>query len=391
MCRAPDHPVRVAIVHDWLTGMRGGEKVLSLLCRLMPQADVLALIHLPRSGDAAIESMPIRTSWLSDLPGVGRYYRYLLPLMPAAVERMSAADYDLIVSSSHCVAKGIGGRRARQLHVCYCHTPMRYVWSGAGDYRRRLGPAGLALRALAPLLRAWDRRTAGRVDLFLANSACVAERIRRAYGRAAVVLYPPIDVDFFTPADVPREDFYLVVSALAPYKRVDQAIAAFGRLGRPLKVIGTGQELRRLRRRRPPNVELLGWLSDDAVRDHYRRCRAVVFPALEDFGMVPLEAMACAAPVIAYGAGGARESVLDAAAGRVAEPTGLLYAPQTPEALARAVQAFEQMADRFRPGRLRAWAEAFSPGSFIEGFQRAVRPLLASRGVAEPWSASTGS
>ncbi|MFB3891575.1 MAG: glycosyltransferase [Phycisphaerae bacterium] len=372
---APGRPIRVALVHDWLTGMRGGEKVLACLCRMFPDADIFTLIHRP-GACPPIDGRSIRTSWLDDLPGVARYYRRLLPLMPLAVERMDVSDYDLVISSSHCVAKGIGGIRAGQVHVCYCHTPMRYVWAVEEDYRRQAGVSGMLLRAFTPYLRAWDRRSAGRADLFLANSACVARRIRQAYGRTAVVLYPPVDVDYFTPADVQREDFYLVVAAMAPYKRIDQAVAAFASLKRPLKIIGSGPLLGRLRAAAPPNVEFLGWQADEVLRDHYRRCRAVIFPQLEDFGLVPLEAMACGTPVIAFGAGGALETVLDAADPAVPAPTGLLYDPQTPEALAATVQQFEALTGRFDPKALRRWAVKFSPKEFMDGFRRAVHPLV---------------
>ncbi len=384
MSRSVLNTPRAALVHDWLTGMRGGEKVLAALGHLLPEADLLTLVHARGSCHADIERRPIRTSWLDDLPGVARYYRYLLPAMPLAAEALDASRYDLIVSCSHCVAKGVGGRRAGQVHVCYCLTPMRYAWDVAATYRRRLGLTGQCLAALGPMLRAWDRRTAGHVDLFLAVSSHVAGRIRRAYGRSSVVLYPPVDVDFFTPADVPREDFYLLVSALAPYKRADLAVAAFARLGRPLTVIGTGQELARLRRRTPANVRLLGWCDDRTIRDHYRRCRAVVFPPLEDFGLVPLEAMACGAPVIALADGGALETVLDAGAAGVDRPTGVLFSPQTPEALAAAVERFERIEGVFKATDLRAWAEAFSPERFAEGFRRAVGPLLHERGWRLP-------
>jgi glycosyltransferase involved in cell wall biosynthesis len=377
---------RVAIVHDWLTGMRGGEKVLALLCRLMPDADLFTLVHVPGACTNEIEARPVRTSWLNDLPGVGRYYRRLLPAMPPAVERMDVSAYDLVISSSHCVAKGVGGRRPGQVHVCYCYTPMRYAWHAAAAYRRRPGPASVALTALGPFLRAWDRRSARRVDLFIAISQCVARRIHEAYGRPSVMLYPPADVRFFTPGNVPREEFFLIVSALAPYKRVDLAVEAFNRLRVPLKVIGHGPELRRLRRSAGANVEFLGRLSDEAVRDHYRRCRAVVFPQLEDFGLVPLEAMACGAPVIAYGAGGALETVLDAGDEPVERPTGLLFRPQTPEALARAVLEFDEHVDRFDPADLRRWAKEFAPEKFLDGFRRIVGGLLHRRGLREPWA-----
>lgn len=375
---------RFAVAHDWLTGMRGGEKVLRRLCRLMPDAPIHTLIHVPGACGDDIERREIHSGVLSDLSGIGRYYRHLLPVMPLTAEWMRPADADVLVSSSHCVAKALGAKRRGQLHVCYCHTPIRYVWCGP-EYRR--GPAGAALRVLGPFLRAWDRRTAGRVDLFIANSACVARRIRQCYGRTAVVLYPPVDTHFFTPDDGPREDFYLMVSAIAPYKRVELAIEAFAASGRRLRIIGTGPRLERLRRRCPANVEMLGFRDDAELRDNYRRCRAVVFPQVEDFGIVPLEAMACGTPVIAHAAGGALETVLDAGNGTVAEPTGLLFAPQTPRALNEAIERLERLAGRFDPSRLRAWAEQFSPERFDEGFVEVMTPLLVRRGwsVPEHW------
>jgi glycosyltransferase involved in cell wall biosynthesis len=313
---------------------------------------------------------------------------------------MDARDYDLVISCSHCVAKAIP-RSARAAHACYCFTPMRYVWDSAADYRRQMGPAGWGLRMLSARLRAWDRRTADNVDLFLSNSKTVAERIARHYGRPATVVYSPIDADFFTPDTSPREDFYLMVGALAPYKRTDQAIAAFAALDRPLRIIGSGPQWRRLRRRAPANVTLMGWQSDTVVREHYRRCRALIFPGCEDFGLAPLEAMACGAPVIAYGAGGATETVLDPVGQPVGQPgqpgqpgspdgpTGLLYTPQTADALAGAVRQFERIGGVFQPDRLAAWARRFSQGRFIDEFRRALQPLLRVKGLAEPWSSST--
>ena len=380
--------MRIALVHDWLTGMRGGEKVISALCRLLPEADLLTLVHVRGACDRWIERMRIITSFLNDLPGVKRYYRYLLPAMPLAIERLNAGDYDLIVSSSHCVAKGIV-RSPNAAHVCYCYTPMRYAWDQAQAYQRNMGLAGLALRALRGYLRAWDLRSAAHVDFFLADSRNVARRIWRTYRRTAEVVYPPIDTGFFTPSDEAREPFYLMVTALAPYKRVDQAIAAFAKLSRPLRIIGSGQEMKKLRRTCPANVTLMGWQCDEVVREHYRRCRALVFPGEEDFGMVPLEAMACGAPVIAYGAGGALETVLDVRQQTAVGPTGLLYRQQTVDALVSAVTRFEQFEDRFERRRLVAWAKCFSEENFFERFKRAVRPLLRVKGVSEPWSDAT--
>jgi glycosyltransferase involved in cell wall biosynthesis len=376
--------MRIAIVHDWLTGMRGGEKVLSLLCRLMPRADLYTLVHVPGCCDARIEAMRIRTSVLDDLPGGRRHFRLLLPLLPLVIERFDLGDYDLVVSSSHCVAKGII-RSPRSAHLCYCHTPMRYAWDHGGDYQRSLGPAGAALRMMQGYLRAWDRRSASHVDRFVANSRNVAERIRLCYGRPAEVVYPPIDTGFFTPEAGAREDYYLIVSALTPYKRVEQAVEAFGKLGRPLRVIGGGPLLSRLRRRAPRNVTLMGRQDDEVVRQNYRRCRALVHPQDEDFGMTPLEAMACGTPVIAAGVGGARETVLPGAPEEGAGPTGILYNPQSVEALVAAVRGFEDQQARFDPGRLVAWARRFGEERFLVAMKEEIDLLLLEKGLPRQW------
>lgn len=376
--------MRIAIVHDWLTAMRGGEKVLSLLCGLMPQADLLTLLHVRGSCDDRIEGMRIITSFLNDLPGVRHYYRHLLGVMPLAIESIDATGYDLIVSSSHCVAKGIV-RSPRSAHLCYCHTPMRYIWRHARTYEQAMGLSGLALRGMRSYLRAWDLRSAAHVDTFIANSANVAERIERVYRRKAEVVYPPVDTEFFTPGEDCREDFYLMVTALVPYKMVSQAMAAFAELRRPLRVIGSGPLPAGLRRTCPPNVTLMGYQSDQVVRDHYRRCRALVFPGEEDFGLVPLEAMACGAPVIAYGAGGAEETVVDVDRKNTSDATGVLYTPQSAGALADAVLKFERLRGSLHPQRLVERARRFSKERFLAGFKEAARPMLRSKGLPSPW------
>ena len=370
--------MRVALVHDWLTGMRGGEKVLRSMCGLYPDADLFTLIHVPGSVDPVIEDRRIITSWLDRLPGARRGYRYLLGLMPGAIERLDLSGYDLILSSSHCVAKGVI-KPPGALHVCYCHTPMRYIWSQDSAYRRTMGLSGLALRVFRGRLRRWDLRSTDRVDAFIANSRNVAARIQDTYGRSADVVYPPIETDFYTPADVEREDFHLMVTAMAPYKRVDQAIAAFARTGRRLVIIGDGQQRRKLGKLAPANVEFLGWCDGETVRDHYRRCRAFIFPGQEDFGMTPLEAMACGAPVIAYAAGGALETVLDVDGDDPAGPTGLHYAPQTVDALVSAVERLQERRDKFDRERLVLWARRFGQERFAAELERTIKGLLERR------------
>ena len=373
--------MRVGIVHDWLTGMRGGEKVLSCLCELLGEADILTLFHVRGSCSEQIECRRIISSGLNDLPGVRHYYRYLLGVMPLAIERLKAMDYDLIVSSSHCVAKGIIARPGA-LHICYCHTPMRYIWGQERTYGGRLR---WALKAMGGYLRAWDVRSSKHIDYFIANSQNVAGRIWQSYRRRAEVIYPPIDTEFFTPGDEPGQDFYLMVTAMAPYKQVGQAVEAFGKLGRKLEIIGSGQLLAKLRREAPKNIEFLGWQSDEVVRDRYRKCRALIFPGEEDFGIVPVEAMACGSPVIAHGAGGALESVVDIGAGKSDGPSGLLYTPQTVEALVSAVEKFEAIEDRFQSKRITARAQRFGKARFMENFKGLVGPLLKEKGLSIPW------
>ena len=363
--------MRIALVHDWLTGLRGGEKVLSELCRLLPGADILTLVHLRGSGDETIERCRIITSLLSDLPGVRRYYRHLLPLMPLAMEAVDARDYDLIVSSSHCVAKGVVRRRGAR-HICYCHTPMRYAWAQEGAYDASMGLSGLALKLFRPYLRAWDRRSAGHVDAFVANSRNVADRIRRIYGRQADVVHPPVDTTFYAPADVPREDFYLVVGAMAPYKRVDQAIDACRELRRPLVVIGGGQQFSELSSAPSDHVRFLGPASDEILREHFRRARALLYPGEEDFGIVPVEAIACGCPVIAYGAGGALETVVQT--GDV--PTGILYRSQSVGGLVEAIKRFEGDGGRYDAAAMSDWAQQFRP----ERFRSEMRHVLECAG-----------
>ena len=352
-----NNPRRIALVHDWLTGMRGGEKVLEVLCGIFPKADVFTLVHLPGKVSAEIESHRIFTSALQKVPNIGVYYRHLLPLMPWAIDQFDFSSYDLLISSSHCVAKA-ARPAAGARHVCYCHTPMRYIWDQYDAYfspGRASLPVRWLMAALRPALQRWDLATVPRVHDFIANSENVRARIRRIYHREASVIYPPVNVDFYNQGALVRrpdpDPFYLIVSALAPYKRVDIALEAFRQMKKRLIVIGEGQESRALKETAGPYAEFPGWRSDAELRAHYQRCQALLFPGEEDFGIVPLEAMAAGCPVIAYRRGGAIETVAE-------NRTGVFFETQTPQAIIEAVGRFETLS--FHPADVSAHAERFS-------------------------------
>jgi glycosyltransferase involved in cell wall biosynthesis len=364
---------RVALVHDWLTGMRGGERCLEVFCEVFPDAPLYTLLHVPGSVSQAIERRRIVTSFVQRLPFAATRYRHYLPLFPAAVRGFDLAGYDLVVSLSHCAAKAVR-RPAGALHISYCFSPMRYVWDLYDDYFGTR--AGLLVRGAMPpvaaVLRAWDRRTHG-VDDFVAISQHIADRIRRVYGRSSDVIHPPVETARFRPA-ARTDDFYLVVSALVPYKRVDLAVAAANRLGRRLLVVGTGPEAGRLRAAAGPTVEFLGWRSDEEVADLYARCRAVLFPGVEDYGIVPLEAAASGRPTIAFARGGVLETMIGLGWSG-APPTAVFFDAQTEDGLVGAIGVFEAAEHRFEPAALRARAAQFDTAVF----RRRIRDYLAGR------------
>jgi glycosyltransferase involved in cell wall biosynthesis len=352
--------------------MRGGEKVLLSLARLFPEAPIFTLLHVKGTVDPELEARDIRTSFVQRLPGVRASYRHYLPLFPAAAESLDLGGFDLVVSSSHCAAKGVRPAPGA-LHVCYCHTPMRYVWDRYDDYfgPGRVSPlARLAIRPIAARLRAWDARTAARVHRFAANSAYVAGRIRRYYGRESVVIPPPVDTAFFTPGDDRPGAYDLVVSALAPYKRLELVFDAYRGTGWPLRVVGTGPEEARLRALAPPEAAFLGRVDDGELREQYRGCRAVLMPGVEDAGIVPLEALACGRPAIVFAEGGGAETVEH---GR----TGVVFREPTPESLRAAVRTLEKVPfDRLA---LRARAEALRREVFEERMRAFVDEALGRR------------
>jgi glycosyltransferase involved in cell wall biosynthesis len=344
--------------------MRGGERCLEVFCELFPDAPLFTLLHVPGTMTPVIERRRIVTSFIQSLPSAPTAYRRYLPLFPAAVLGLDVRGYDLVVSLSHCVAKSVRVAPGA-LHVSYCFTPMRYVWDLYDDY---FGPrAGRLTRAIMPpvaaALRRFDRRTDG-VDHFVAISGHIADRIRRVYGRSADVIHPPVSTERFTVADDAGE-FYLVVSALVPYKRVDLAVAAANRLQRRLLVVGAGPEERRLRALAGPTVEFLGWRSDPEVARLFTRCRAVLFPSVEDYGIVPLEAAAAGRPTIALARGGVLETMIGLD-DPVERPTAVFFGEQTVDAMVAAMRTFEAAESRFDPRALRARAEMFDRTRFKE-------------------------
>jgi len=363
---------RVVLVHDWLTGMRGGEKVLEMLCEAYPDADLLTLFHVRGSVSPAIERMRPRASWLQRIPGALRFYRYCLPIFPTAIEHFDLDRYDLIISTSHCAAKAVV-KPGRARHLCYCFTPMRYAWDQFDQYFGAGRVGTLKSRLLRPVLdrlARWDAATASRVDRYVAISQHVASRIRRYYNRDAVVIYPPVDTAFYCPDEtVVPEGFLLIVSALVPYKRIDLAIAASRLSGMPLVIVGDGPEreaLTTLAAKGGPGVQLLGPRSDDELRDLYRRAAAVLLPGEEDFGIVPVEAQACGRPVVALGRGGALETVKDGV-------TGVLVGEATPEAFAAGIVRAGQIT--FDAAVIRQHALTFDRAVFLRSIQITIESM----------------
>lgn len=363
--------MRVAVVHDWLTVVGGAERVLGEILELFPSADLYSLVDfLPPSERGWLGGRPVRTSFLQKLPFARKHYRAFLPLMPLAVEQWDFSGYDLVISSCYAVVKGVI-TGPNTLHVSYVHSPMRYAWDLQGTYMRQVGFGSLrqlAARYLLHRIRLWDQVSAQRVDLCLANSSFVAGRIRKLYRRQAQVVPPPVDLDRFR-SDRPREDFFLTVSRLVPYKRVDLIVEAFAAMpDQRLVVIGDGPEMERVRAKAGPNVQILGRLPDADVTDYMERCRAFVFAAIEDFGISPLEAQACGRPVIALGAGG----VLETLVADGPHPTAVMFAEQTVAALQEAVARFARDEDRFTAAACRDNAERFSSAAFRNALMGAI-------------------
>ena len=326
--------MKAAIVHDWLNGMRGGEKCLEEILDLFPEAPIYTIHCDPEKLSKKIQAREIRTSWVQNLPWRKSKYRYYLPLFPWAIQSFDLSSYDLIFSISHCVSKGVRVRKG-QKHICYCLTPMRYLWGFQNEYFNS-GPYDwtkfLGRQQILEWLKRWDIKTAQNVTSYIAISNHVRDRIKTVYGRDSQVVYPPVDCDrFYYQESENRKDYFLIVSALVPYKRIDLAIETFNQLALPLKIIGAGTELPRLKAMSGPNIEFLGWRSDEDLRRYYTEARALIFPGEEDFGIAPLEAQACGTPVIAFKQGGALETVRE-------NMTGVFFDQQSAASLTEAIE-----------------------------------------------------
>jgi glycosyltransferase involved in cell wall biosynthesis len=349
-------PYKVALIHDWLTGMRGGEKCLEAAVLRWPEAELHTLLHKKGSTSQAIEECKIHTSWLNRLPNIHKYYRYLLPAMPLATKNLNVRNVDLVLSFSHCVAKSVIPPKDVP-HISYCFTPMRYAWHMKEAYFQR-GLKAKAIDLILSRIREWDRRTASHVTHFVAISKTIQRRIQECYGRDSVVIHPPVDTDYYTPDPTQkRDDYYLIVSAFAPYKRFDLAVSACSKLNKKLVVIGTGQDAERLKSLAGPTVSFLGWQPDSVIRDHFRTAKAVLFPAEEDFGIVPVEAQACGCPVIAFAKGGTEETIQPL--GQSLHPTGVFFDEQNVEAVVNAIDQFEKHQQAFDAKMIRRNALPF--------------------------------
>jgi glycosyltransferase involved in cell wall biosynthesis len=363
--------MKVAIVHYWFVGMRGGEKVIEALCEMYPQADIFTHVYVPDMVSDRIRQHRIIPTFVDALPRAAKMYKTYLPLMPLALEQLDLSGYDLIISSESGPAKGIVPP-PDAVHVCYCHTPMRYIWNMYHQYRSGAGRlTRLMMPPLAHYLRMWDVASAARVDSFVANSSTVARRIRRYYGMDSIVINPPVDTKAFSIAPASElGDYYLMAGELVSYKRPDLAVRAFNETKQKLMVIGGGEMLQEIRRLAGPTIEVMGSQPFDVLKYHYARCRALIFPGEEDFGMVPVEAMASGRPVVALGRGGATETVRDGV-------SGVFFAEQTIEAIAAAVARVSNF--EVDSEKIAAHAEQFGKEQFFQKMRIHIDRLLAQK------------
>ena len=354
---------KTALVHYWLTGMRGGEKVVQSICNIFPNIDIFTLVHNKDKISDEINSHKITTSFIQKLPKAKTKYQNYLPFMPVAIEQFDLSDYDLVISSESGIAKGVL-TKPETCHICYCHSPMRYLWNMYFDYMDN-EKLGLLKRNFIKwyfnYLRVWDLASASRVDYFVCNSDNVRKRIKKYYRREAEVIYPPVDVEKHRPAGQ-KKDYYLIVSQLVPYKRVDLAVKAFNQLGKDLVIIGKGSELKKLKKEAGPNIKFLGWIENFELARYYAEANAFIFPGEEDFGITPVEAQACGTPVIGFSKGGLLETVIEG-------QTGILFEKQEPESLIDAVHRFESLQGNFNEEKIRKNSLKFSVKKFEDKFQ----------------------
>jgi glycosyltransferase involved in cell wall biosynthesis len=363
--------LNIAFSHDWLNGMRGGEKCLEAFCELYPHGDIFTLFYEKGKVSEILSNRRITVSYLQRFPKIFTHYRHYLPLFPGGVESFDLKNYDLVISTSHCVAKGAVKKKSA-FHLCYCFTPMRYAWGFFEEYfGDKKPPTKKIISFFLNQLKVWDLKSNQNIDHFVAISHHVRKRIEDFYQRAADVIYPPVDTDFYTPDPaIKREDFYLIVSALVPYKKIELAIDAFNRLGKPLVIIGDGPQRKKLETLAQKNVTFLGWQSNEILREYYRKARALVFPGEEDFGIVPVEVQACGGGVIAYAKGGALETVIEG-------KTGEFFGQTNAESLEEAIRRFEKK--HFDGSDSRQNALRFGRQRFKQEMKEKIRALLAAQ------------
>ncbi|RRB04071.1 glycosyltransferase family 4 protein [Larkinella rosea] len=365
---------KVAVVHEWLVTFAGSESVVEQILALYPQSDLFTLVDfLPESQRPLIQHKTVTTSFIQKLPWAKKKYRSYLPFMPLAIEQFDLSAYDVVLSSSHAVAKGVL-TGPNQLHICYCHSPMRYAWDLYHQYLNesglKTGLSGAIAKLILHYIRLWDYQSAQRVDYFVANSRYIARRIRKVYGREADVIYPPVDTAHFALGQH-KEAYYLTASRMVPYKKINLIVEAFSTMpDKRLVVVGDGPDYEKIKRLATPNIELVGYQSDDALASYMQKAKAFIFAAEEDFGITPVEAQACGTPVLAYGKGGVLESVVD-------QKTGLFFDRQTVASLKECVQRFDQTADRFDPAVIHQHAQRFSRENFRQEFDRYVNQKMA--------------
>ncbi len=372
--------VKIAIICDWLTAMRGGERCLEAICEIYPDADIFTLVHFQGSVSEIIETHKIQTSYIQRLPGSRKNFRIYLPFFPYAIQKFDLSGYDHVLSFSHCVAKGVKVPQGL-LHICYCHTPMRYAWHMRDSYLKTLSnPQKMLAEYVLNQLKNWDKKTSSGVTHFIANSRNVQNRIKQSYNRDSVVIYPPVECDRFAISD-DDDGYYLVLSALVPYKRIDIAIRAFTAIGQKLVIVGNGPELPRLKSIASANVFFVDNADDSEVIEYLKKCRALIFPGEEDFGIVPLEAQACGKQVIAFGRGGALETVigLNHAQPANADATGIFFYEQSPEALRRSISLFEERKEEFDAQKCRDNALRFDRTIYQQSMQNYIQSIISAK------------